>query len=445
MKIFHVLTHFLPDQIAGTEMYVFSLQQQIQQIGFTGGVIIPLFDPTKSLDYEYNGVTVYRYLQDNIITDSIQKGFLPPSGIVNFDSLIEKLNPDVLHFHELSGSNGITIHHLEIAQRRNIPVVFTMHLTGYVCATGSLIKNKSKKCNGLIKGFNCSYCTFRHQDLSFFPSFLASLVSQLFFKSGYSAYRRTGKIAGLLGRREMISRHQNKLKRISALSTKIVVLNNWFSDMLLKNGVPPNKIYVVKQSLPYVSNDLNTSPTVIRKKSTDLNIVYVGRIYPAKGLHILLQALNQLNDASYTLDIYGASNEDEYFIKCQKLISNNDKIKISGLIPPGRAVSVLKNYNLLCIPSIVTEMAPLVIQEAFAAGITVLASDVLGNSAYIQDMINGILFKVGSVTDLKHKIENLLSHPKVLDRLRENILPVAGFDSVCNSYLDIYKNITGHG
>jgi glycosyltransferase involved in cell wall biosynthesis len=53
----------------------------------------------------------------------------------------------------------------------------------------------------------------------------------------------------------------------------------------------------------------------------------------------------------------------------------------------------MKEYNDLCLCSAFSEMAPLVIQEAFVSGIHVIASNVvLGKAEMINDVEIGLLF-----------------------------------------------------
>lgn len=441
MKIFHVLTHFMPEHIGGTEIYVHSLQQHLQIFGYSGGVIIPTFKKRTNLEYEYNEVNVYTYTQDKGISDSLQKGLDPPSGLKHFENLLDKLQPDILHFHEISGSNGITIFHIKAAEERRIPIVFTMHLVGYVCATGTLLRNFKEKCSGLIEKYNCTRCSFIHQGIPYFGAEIATTVSSLVNKSGIHAYNKKGKIFGLLGRYEMLQNHKEKLEIIASNSNIIVCLNRWFAEMLVSNGVLESKIKVIEQASPIINIDFADSKLKEVQKSDILKLIFVGRIYPAKGLHLLLESLKEISSTKYTLDIYGPYDDIVYFNKCRNLTNGNDKIQFCGTIVPGETITHLKKYDLLCLPSVVTEMSPLIIQEAFTAGIPVLASNVYGNSASIMHMINGLMFDVGNSQDLSKKIQLIIDKPELLIKLKHGISPRNTFKDVCRSYTAIYNAV----
>ncbi|TFW31934.1 glycosyltransferase family 4 protein [Massilia horti] len=73
--------------------------------------------------------------------------------------------------------------------------------------------------------------------------------------------------------------------------------------------------------------------------------------------------------------------------------------------------------DLLCLPSCY-EAHPLVILEAFAAGLPVIAARALGITEAVQDGENGLLFPVNSPPMLAHTLARVLADPDLLERLR---------------------------
>jgi glycosyltransferase involved in cell wall biosynthesis len=66
-------------------------------------------------------------------------------------------------------------------------------------------------------------------------------------------------------------------------------------------------------------------------------------------------------------------------------------------------------------------MSPLVIKEAFAAGIPVLASNVYGNAEQINDGKNGWLFKFNDSDALKTKLQQLIDDPFLVEIAQKNL------------------------
>ena len=141
------------------------------------------------------------------------------------------------------------------------------------------------------------------------------------------------------------------------------------------------------------------------------------------------------------LDIYGQKGDDGYFNECIEKISRLDNICFKGSIKETTVVETIREYDILCLCSTFSEMSPLVIQEAFAAGIPVLASNVYGNAEQIVNGENGLLFKYNDVVSLKIAISKLIAEPDLLSKLKANIKPPLSFEVVKNEYKKLYKGL----
>ncbi len=424
----------MPDQVAGTEMYCYALQNALQKIGYSGGVIIPGFGKTQRTEYDFEGIRVICYPQAKASEKEI-KGILAPSGLNEFEQILIDEQPDILHFHELSGSNGITIHHLEIAQKLNIKMFITLHLVGYVCLSGTLVENGKKLCDGKIGTFRCSSCFMRSKGLQGLTSSAVAAISCGLQRLGINTYGKPGRINTVFGVAAMANSQLDRLKKLESLCNKIIVLTPWFQEMLVMNGMPSDKLELVPQGLTVEAIPEPNSKTV----SSPIKLVFLGRIHWAKGLLILLEALKHLDPASYSLDIYGPESDEAYRQQCESLINQNAPIFWKARIPVGQSTVVLAQYDLLCLPSMVTEMAPLVIEEAKAVGVPVLASNVYGNSYAITPGENGWLFELGNAKDLAFQLQNLINFPELLLKVVANEGELNSFTSIATKYHQLYQ------
>src|SRR5207249_4365601 len=98
-------------------------------------------------------------------------------------------------------------------------------------------------------------------------------------------------------------------------------------------------------------------------------------------------------------------------------------------------------HDMLCLPSAFSEMSPLVIQEAFGAGLPVLASEVYGNAELIKHNRNGLLFTFKSLDSLYVQLKRLLEEKALLLSLKEGVKPPIAFETVAAQYLTIYKSL----
>ena len=218
---------------------------------------------------------------------------------------------------------------------------------------------------------------------------------------------------------------------------KVIVLNNWYKEILISNGISQNKIALISQGLPVY----RTSTKLEKPYCDKIKFIFVGRISHFKGIHLLVEAFMQLDCTKAELDIYGQTDDPIYEndLKQKSILFQN--IKWKGKLSQSDVVSTMYNYDALCLCSTITEMSPLVIQEAFAARIPVIASNVYGNSENISHGLNGLLFAINDTADLLKQLNRCLYEIDLLPSLVKNITPPKSFDKVADEYMELYKSI----
>ena len=103
-------------------------------------------------------------------------------------------------------------------------------------------------------------------------------------------------------------------------------------------------------------------------------------------------------------------------------------MRAHGAIPHDQIAQALASIDVLVVPSIWPENAPLVIQEAFLAGVPVVASRIGGIPEMVTDGRNGLLFQAGDAEDLARTLARLLHEPGLLESLRAGIPPVRSIE-----------------
>ena len=435
LKIIFCLKYFLPEQIAGTEIYVLSLAKSHLKSGDTIIVLKPNYNITQERQYYYEGICIIEYPESKELNKELLTGFSYPSGIEPFKQILEREKPDLIHFHEISGSNGITVGHIKAAKSLNISVYFTMHLANYSCKTGGLFYKKKYRCNGQINIKRCSVCALNKRGV---PKFLDQLIAT----AGFFLVQQKSKVLRFSGFRSLfnypsyILQLQNNLIDIFDSCEKVFVLSEWYKKVLLLNDLPSEKIVLLPKVSPLKkTNVLNK----IYDTTSVIKLVYVGRITKIKGLHILLKSLSLIKNNKWELSIYGQIDDNNYFLDCQKLINNKSQVHWKGLIYHSDIITSLNEYDLLIFPSEIEEMSPLIIQEAFAAGLPTLSSNVKSIKEIIVHNVNGFLFDVGDANSLRHEISSILSAPQKLSSINLEYKQVS-FDDIVFIQKDLYNN-----
>lgn len=148
------------------------------------------------------------------------------------------------------------------------------------------------------------------------------------------------------------------------------------------------------------SRDAHTPPE-------ELRLLYVGRITPYKGLHILLEAL-LLVDIPVTLRIVGAAKTpadlgyQESLRSMQTRLASNHQVEWIG-----EADLTRSHYDwcrCLVQPNVSPEPFGRVTIEAMARRRAVIASSIGGSAEIVVDGVSGLLCSPGSVEDLAKAI-----------------------------------------
>ena len=83
----------------------------------------------------------------------------------------------------------------------------------------------------------------------------------------------------------------------------------------------------------------------------------------------------------------------------------------------------LSRVDVLVLPSVWLENSPLVIKEAFAAGVPVVTSDLGGMAEQVRPEIDGLVFEPGNADALASQLRRLQTEPGLLERLGAGIRP----------------------
>ena len=154
-----------------------------------------------------------------------------------------------------------------------------------------------------------------------------------------------------------------------------------------------------------------------------IRLCYFGRIAPEKGIDVLFRAIEKVK-IPVELDVYGIGSKDmEYGIsdtgywgagggrreaggsKKPELRSTKSRILWLEPVQPEQVVETIRKYDALVVPSVWLETGPLVVLEAFAAGVPVIGSRLGGIAEMVRDGVDGLLFEAGSPEDLADKIQ----------------------------------------
>jgi colanic acid/amylovoran biosynthesis glycosyltransferase len=138
-------------------------------------------------------------------------------------------------------------------------------------------------------------------------------------------------------------------------------------------------------------------------------ILCVGRLTPAKGQHLLLDAISQLVAQGHNVRLRLAGNgPDEPSLRAHGARLNlSDRVIFEGAVNQDRIRSVYAQADLFCLPSF-AEGLPVVLMEAMSMGIPCVSTGITGIRELIHSGIEGLLVPPSDLDALVQALATLI-------------------------------------
>ena len=277
-----------------------------------------------------------------------------------FTKLVDEVRPDVIHLNNIHSQLSPYIG--EIAHKKGIKVVWTLHDYKLICPTYSCLRN-GEVCELCIQGSVSNVLLHKCMKQSLPASLLAYIESLIW----------------------------NKKKLIS--NTDIFIAPSFFmKQMMVKGGFPNSKIQV----LPNFTN--REYPLHFSEKKN--YYCYIGRLSKEKGLKTLIDAAS---DLPYKLVIIGTGPLEK------DLPHNKKNIEFVGFKNWEEMSTIVSNAKFSVLPSECYENNPLSVIESLCLGTPTLGANIGGIPEVIFSSKCGMLFETGNVIDLKEKIQTMFN------------------------------------
>ncbi len=149
-------------------------------------------------------------------------------------------------------------------------------------------------------------------------------------------------------------------------------------------------------------------------KRGQVNLLFVGGLDSAhyfKGLSVLFEALTKIEHKYWRLNIVGSGNLLETYQEQVNFLGLNRKVKFLGRLDEEALIRAYQTADIFILPSINRHEAfGLVLTEAMACGVPVIASNLPGVRQVFRNELDGLLAEPGDAKDLAEKIAKLIGN-----------------------------------
>lgn len=295
--------------------------------------------------------------------------------------IIADEKPDIVHIHTFFPLLSPSI--LYAANRSGVKVVATLHDTRFVCPCSTSLRG-TELCNecGDGKYFRmCKYGCFKNSKV------------QSFIVAGIFLYHRFRK---------------SFYKQID----RYICLNENQINLLTDIGFDKHKITKKYNFVPDAEANLKA---VQIDGLPERYVVFYGRIGEEKGIRILMQIWNDLQDIP--LVVMGAGPLEEEFRAWAELHKN---VYFLGYTQHDKCLSIVRGGEFVVFPSIWYEGCSMVEIETESLGKGLIATDLGFSTEAIEDGVNGFKVRIGDVEGFRKCIQNLWNNSEQILEIGKN-------------------------
>lgn len=289
--------------------------------------------------------------------------------------ILHKSNPDLVHVHNFFPLLTPSIY--EACNKAGVPIVQTLHNYRAICP-GALLMHNGRICEKCITG-----------------SPYRAILSRCYRDS----------VAGSWAVARMVAYHRKR----QTWQTKVdqyIALSEFAKRKFVNAGFPAEKI-AVKPNFYAAGETLGD-----QNERNGMGGLFVGRLSREKGVATMLAAWR---DLEVPLRVGG----DGPLLEAARE-SERPGLQLLGHLSKGQVSIEMARAAFFVMPAECYENFPVVLAEAFAHGLAVVASRLGAMAEIVEDGITGLHFDTGNAEDLAAKVRWIHAHPTECRRMGDN-------------------------
>ena len=426
-RILHAIHDFLPRHRAGSEIYAYELARELSS-RHDVFILTSEFDgsvPHGTVRWRRCDSLPVIEIVNNWRVDRFDQTYRSARINAQLAHALDIIRPDVLHVHNLL---NLSFDLPMLARQRSIPSVATLHDYTLVCASGGQRVHvaESHVCD-VIDTERCSRC---FQQSPFQALIAAAAISRgpgggAISRAGAVAARRFPRLANAAARKlpvpgvspEDLSARLSYARHVFDSVDLFVAPSEYLAREYVRLGLKSDRIRVSRLGFPPAAE------TIRQSGSGSLRIGFVGTIVWHKGVHVLLDSARRLA-GPFEVVVFGDPNVDPRYTSDLRRRAEGLPVRFAGAFDRAEVPRIYGSLDVVVVPSLWPENAPLVIQEAFMHGVPVVAARVGGIPEFIDHDVNGVLYEATATAALSAALQRFIDDPGLVTRLASNAPPI---------------------
>ncbi len=409
MKILYVVHQFMPDYVGGTEQDTWEVAKRMHARGHQVAIAHRAPGTKGLVQSQRAAVPIYRMESGSMDMWSLFASTFHNLRLTQqFRTAFQAFQPDVVHFQHL---RGLPARLVDWVKRQGPSVFFSLRDFWFVCPNAQLLDYVSGElCTTPGESIHCARCALaRIGHRALLP------VAPLF--------------APIMAARNQILRRT--LQRADGLFTYSRFVQQWYGG----HGAPVDSLHYVPRGIPRPEATL-----VGQRDDRRVRFVYIGGLSWQKGIHILIEAFNDLGECA---KLIVAGDETQYpdYVEQLRKSAQHSGVEFLGRIDRQTVWKTLATADAVVVPSLWYETFSMLTREAFALQVPVIASDHGALAEAVTHEVNGLLIAPGDVVAWRGAMQRFVKSADLRARLRSGVKPPLTMQEYLDNLEAYYQHV----
>ncbi|MGC9397907.1 MAG: glycosyltransferase [Anaerolineae bacterium] len=409
MRVLYAVHQFMPEYIGGTEQDTWEVAERMRARDHEVAIVHRAPGRAGLVRTQRDAIPVYRIEAGSMNTWSLFRAtFGSPRVMRQFQTVFRAFQPDLVHFQHL---RGLPPRVVGWVKDQGCPVVISLRDFWFVCPNAQLLNYETGDlCTTPGEPFHCARCGLVRIGLrSLLP------VAAVFVP--------------LMVRRNQILRAV--MEQAHALFTYSGFVQTWYAE----RGIAMGNLHYIPRGIPRPE-----MPPAPRGDDSKIRFVYIGGLSWQKGVHVLIEAFNGLDQRA---ELLIAGDETQYvdYVRALHAAAHHPGIKFLGRIDRDTVWRTLAAADAVVVPSLWYETFSMLTHEAFAMHVPVIASDHGALAEAVDHGVDGLLVPPGDVAAWRKAMQRFVESDALRVRLRAGVTSPLTMRAYLDHLEDYYRRI----